>query len=176
MNYEKQAQDFLDLTNTSFNVVFKEHGKHFDTDTDTRDIYTMTLGRGSRSFTFDFGQSITNSGFYAAYSKQKISLDRSLLDLSDAKLKTHIRMNTKAKDFGSVKADKIHRPTEPTAYSVLTCLTKYPVEDFEDFCAEFGYDTDSISALKTYEAVKNEWLNVCALFDEEELEQFQEIQ
>jgi hypothetical protein len=32
---------------------------------------------------------------------------------------------------------------QPTAYDVLTCLTKYDPESFDNFCAEYGYDNDS---------------------------------
>lgn len=67
-------------------------------------------------------------------------------------------------------------PTEPTAYDVLTCLTKYDPGTFENFCSDFGYDSDSRKAYKTYKAVKREWSNVEILWTDEELEQLQEIQ
>jgi len=42
----------------------------------------------------------------------------------------------------------------PTAYDVLACLDTYAEgESFEYFCNSYGYDTDSIKAEKTYEAV-----------------------
>jgi len=42
---------------------------------------------------------------------------------------------------------------EPTLYSVLACLQKYDVGTFEDFCNEFGYDTDNI--FNTYLTIFN---------------------
>jgi hypothetical protein len=54
--------------------------------------------------------------------------------------------------------------TEPTMYDVLTCLTKYDPETFEDFCSEFGYDEDSRKAEKIYNAVVREYKNVERLF------------
>ena len=66
--------------------------------------------------------------------------------------------------------------SEPTPYDVLSCLTKYDPESFGDFCAAYGYDTDSIKAHKTYEAVKNEYQMVCMLWSEEEMEELIEIQ
>lgn len=65
--------------------------------------------------------------------------------------------------------------TPPTPYDILSCLQKYEVGTFENFCGDFGYDTDSIKALKVYEAVKDEYLNIARLFNEDELEQLQEI-
>ncbi len=64
----------------------------------------------------------------------------------------------------------------PSEYDVLACLTKYDPGTFADFCSEYGYDEDSRKAEKTYKSVKDEWLNVCALFSDEELSELQEIQ
>jgi len=75
-------------------------------------------------------------------------------------------------DFGqSIAAED----TPPTMYDILSCLTKYNPETFEDFCGEYGYNTDSINALNTYKAVKREFNGVNRLFNDV-LEQLQEIQ
>ena len=64
----------------------------------------------------------------------------------------------------------------PRAYDVLSTLQKYEVGSFNDFCDDFGYDSDSRTAFKTYKAVMKEWKNVELLFTPEQLEQLQEIQ
>lgn len=64
---------------------------------------------------------------------------------------------------------------EPTMYDILTTLTKYDPETFEDFCSEYGYNTDSIKALNTYKAVQREFNGVNRLFNDI-LEELQEIQ
>jgi hypothetical protein len=64
---------------------------------------------------------------------------------------------------------------EPTMYDILTCLTKYDPENFKFFCSEYGYNEDSIKALKTYKAVQREFKGVNRLFSDV-LEQLQEIQ
>lgn len=75
-------------------------------------------------------------------------------------------------DFGqSIAAED----TPPTMYDILTCLTKYDPETFADFCSEYGYNTDSINAQKTYKAVKREFNGVNRLFNDI-LEELQEIQ
>lgn len=61
-------------------------------------------------------------------------------------------------------------------YDVLAALTKYDPGTFLDFCAEFGYDSDSISALKTYWAVCEEYAGLARIFTREELERLAEIQ
>ena len=65
---------------------------------------------------------------------------------------------------------------EPTMYDVLTCLQKYEIGTFEEFCGDFGYDEDSRSAEKTYKAVSKEYEAMSRMFTESELEQLQEIQ
>jgi hypothetical protein len=68
---------------------------------------------------------------------------------------------------------------EPTLYDVLTCLQKYDVGTFEDFCDIFGYNLDSIlerkKAKTIYKAVVKEFQAMERLFDSEELEVLQLI-
>jgi hypothetical protein len=64
----------------------------------------------------------------------------------------------------------------PNEYDVLACLTKHDPGTFEDFCFDFGYDTDSKKAEKTYNAVKDEYSSVCYLFSTDEIEEMQEIE
>lgn len=129
-NYTEQAENFLQSANTTLTVKFNKYGKHFATDTESRDIYKCILKNSCHKYSFNFGQSIngTNSGEI------------------------------------------------PTAYDILACIEKYPVYDFTEFCADYGYDLDSRTAYKIYKSVKREWENINKLFTEEQLEQLREIQ
>lgn len=128
--YEKQAQDFLNSTNTEFSIEYLRHDKYFDGDKEKRDIYGFTFRRGSRQYSAEFGQSI----FYSQNKKKA------------------------------------------TAYDVLACLQKYDVGTLEDFCRDFCYETDSRRAEKIYNAVLDEYKNVCMLWNEDEVELLKEIQ
>lgn len=68
------------------------------------------------------------------------------------------------------------RKVKPSAYDVLACLTKYDPGTFENFCADYGYDTDSRKAEKVYFAVQNEYAALRRIFTPEQLGQLQEIQ
>ena len=63
----------------------------------------------------------------------------------------------------------------PKPYDVLSGITKYEVGTFENFCDNYGYDTDSRKAYKTYKAVLKEWKNIELLFTPEQIELLQEI-
>ena len=77
-------------------------------------------------------------------------------------------------DFGQSIAGTLI-DEKPTEYDIMTCLQKYEVGTFEDFCSEFGYDEDSRTAERTYKAVVKEYDGVCRIFSDEELEILQEI-
>jgi hypothetical protein len=63
---------------------------------------------------------------------------------------------------------------EPTLHDVLTCLQKYDVGTFEDFCSMFGY-TNEREHGKIYDAVCKEFKAMERLFNSEELEVLQLI-
>lgn len=75
-------------------------------------------------------------------------------------------------DFGQSVANAYK---VPTMYDVLSCMQKYDVGNFENFCEYFGYDTDSKKALETYKAVVKEYAAVKKLFTDDELELLSEI-
>lgn len=165
--YEQTAIDFLKATNTEFKAEFVKNGKHFDDDKEDRDIYQITLKRNGRKFSFRFGQSINNSGEWMVKDGNP-KFTRTFASKSDA-LQFHFKIHSK---FGVKKNPNFKAPT---AYDVLACLTKYDPYTFESFCSDFGYDTDSRKAKKTYKAVVKEWQNVQMLWSNEEIEQLQEI-
>lgn len=65
--------------------------------------------------------------------------------------------------------------TPPTAYDVLACITKSDPGSFEDFCSEYGYDTNSRKAESIHASVCEEWQNVSDFFKPSEIEKLQDI-
>ncbi len=68
--------------------------------------------------------------------------------------------------------------TQPHAYDVLACISgdTYCAETFEDFCADFGYDTDSLKAQDTWKRCAKFAKRLQAFFTADELTQLVEIQ
>ena len=85
--------------------------------------------------------------------------------------------------------DSIYNTTHnitPTCYDILACLTKYDPGDYEDFCLDFGYETETENefgrltrnpnAYKIWKACCHEWEGVKRVFGEDEiLEELREI-
>lgn len=75
---------------------------------------------------------------------------------------------------GAIKWLPVRRKV-PTAYDLLACIENNDPGTFEDFCSNFGYDTDSRRAEAAYKAVQQQWRDVERFFTAEELAEAQEI-
>ena len=88
---------------------------------------------------------------------QRVHLDSRLPVRDKAALETAYYTGTghRAKPAKRMSWDNAPRPVAPTAGSVLYSLlldASGADENFHDWCATYGYDTDSRKALATYEA------------------------
>ena len=81
-------------------------------------------------------------------------------------------------DFWSSIADAEKGIQTVRPYDVLACISgdAYCPETFADFCAEYGYESDSIKALQTFRRCSAFAKRLRAFFTETELEQLQNIQ
>jgi len=186
--YEEQANKFLKDTGTEFKAVFLKHATHFEGETEERDIYLITLKRGDREYTFDFGQSLNDSGLILIHKSNKertrhkgfnipIKLRQAYTTATTPKLKqkarTKIRLYMEKEHFSLSGLDIQFK--QPSAYDVLASLQKYEVGTLKDFCGTFGYDEDSRKAEHIYIAVCKEWDNIKMLYNNKEIEKLQEI-
>lgn len=79
--------------------------------------------------------------------------------------------------MGSGLVDKMGKPKKPTKRDVLHSMIMDNVSNmnFNDFCDEFGYDNDSIKALKIYRDCQEETKAYYNMFDSEEREILREL-
>lgn len=119
-------------------------------------------------YTFDFWNSYSDEEYKALGStKYRRAYDAGQLVFR--------KYDTKLVDDGRGGLKAVKDMRDVTAYDVLTCITKSDPGTFEDFCGEFGYDSDSKRAEQTYFAVQKEWAKVRRFFTPEELAEIQEI-
>ena len=178
--YEKQANDFLARHNMTFSAVligsdcprFCEdaakmknmnevnhfprrshiHGKHYRC-TITRPNKEAHGGRVEVSF-----------DFWNSYADEE---NNWVLEQRFSHTAPHDLL-AKAKRSGWKK-------TTVRAYDLLACVEKYDPGTFEDFCGNFGYDSDSRKAFDVYLAVQDEARKVTRFFTAEEMEELREI-
>lgn len=81
-------------------------------------------------------------------------------------------------DFWSSIADAEKGIKTVRPYDVLACISgeAYTPDTFADFCAEYGYEPDSIRALQTFRRCSAFAKRLRAFFTAAELEQLQDIQ
>lgn len=117
------------------------HRRKFDDDENTRDVYQITLNRAGRSWSFEFGTSLTDS---------------SLVQDSKGPFWDGIRRKI-ANGHSWLKEQRKYRGRSPSLYDVVACLTKCDPGSLANFCGEYGYDADSRKGLELYLAVQNEY-------------------
>ena len=145
--YDKQAKDYLDKYGLKIDWLYMGRSKYFDDDKETRDVYTFVLRRMGRA------------------------ANGELCDIPNAP-----RFSGK---FGNSINDSNEQPGKhPSAYSLLASLSgdvNIP-DNFEDFCSYYGYDTDSIKALKSWKRCDKYAKRLRVFLTKEMQEELQEIQ
>lgn len=167
IEYTEQAEQFLADTGTECSIVYLYTGQYFDCDKESRDVYQFTLTNARGIYSARFGNSIYNTEARALFEKYGSRAPIIGGWSSPRELK-------EAAKYKAMIAQKAYLP--PSAYHVLACLTKNDPGTFADFCADFGYDSDSIKAQKIYFAVQEEWNAIRRMFSNEQIDQLREIQ
>lgn len=166
-NYTKQANDFLNACDASLDIAFR--GKAINTDwkeDKPRNSYNITIKTKRGEMSFVFWDSLHNTEISEMTACKWFERTRN----TRYQYATQYEKRKAAQELKEAKAEAI-----PNAYDVLACLTKYDPGTFEDFCSEFGYNEDSITAVRAYIAVVKEYKQLERIFAAEELEALQEI-
>lgn len=109
--------------------------------------------------------------------EQQLQSEMTADDLACKKYKAHydvLRMHERTNVLRELKSLKTN--AIPTEYDILAAVEKYGYDSFSDFCAEFGYSTDSISARETFLACGEEYAWLRRIFTEEQMEELRKIQ
>ena len=167
-DYQAQAKQFLTDCNATMeiNLVGKEVPTHWRDETKPHNKYQFTIATPKGKYTSYFWDSLYNTEV------SEMTAD----NLACKKYKAHydvLRMHERNNVLRELKSLKAK--AKPTEYDILACLEKYSYDSFSDFCAEFGYSTDSISARETFLACGEEYAGLRRIFTEEQMEKMREI-
>lgn len=179
--YEEEAKKFLADTGTTLEVVkaihqtaplwAKKGEKHGIN-------YTVTLKNKNAIYTFDFWNSIVKAELLQ-FAKDCKTMGNTNNKKGDTVLKF---LEDKGIVTGALRIqtsrliETVEKAIMPTTYDILACLSPLYEDDFHDFCCSFGYEEDSIIALKTFEACKEQDRMLRKLFNQSELSKLEEIQ
>lgn len=190
-DFDKHTSEFLASTNTSISLTLKHIGKHWDDEKHqiipgvSRSVWSVTISRGDLKYTFDFGDSVKQ--LRDDIEKTIKLFDIHSFGMSIAKPIRYVNLKDGSAQAFSLEDESIvvkcldamhSNPslvTKPSAYNILCCLTTDNPGTFEDFCSDYGYDTDSRKAELSYKAVVKEWLNISRIFNESELHTIKEL-
>ena len=143
---------WLEQTKSTMRITFEKTAPFFDDEKQDRDIYSVELSRGGRTYTPQFGQSVACSARWrweSAWATTKYEFGGRPI-------------------YGNYKPNVDRR--QPSAGSVLMCLEYNNPGTFEEFCDEYGYDTDSRKAEKIWRACIDQYLALSAMYSPDELE------
>ena len=95
----------------------------------------------------------------------------------------HYRVTISSKNRGRITFDfwgslnDASKGIDPSVYDVLACISSdvYIPDEFGDFCAEFGYDEDSIKAQQTFRRSDRFAKRLREFLTSAEIEQLSEI-
>ena len=166
--YEDQAKQFLEGCNATMEIKFigKDVPSHWLSETKPHNKYQFTITTPKGKYTSYFWDSLRNTEV------SEMTAD----NLACKKYKAHydvLRMHERTnvlRELKRLKANAI-----PTEYDILSCVEKYSYDSFSDFCSEFGYSTDSISARETFLACGEEYAGLRRIFTEEQMEMLRGI-
>ena len=167
--YEVDANQFLEDTQTELSIVYLYTGKYFADDTEDRDVYQFTLTNARGSYSAKFGDSLNNTK-YNQFTTGKKTCDYK-------------------QDWDFCKANKIHvsasgyimkrKRKEPTSYDILACMDTYCPDTFDEFCDEYGYSDQPLKehdkVMSIFLTCKEQKRGLERIFTNEQLEQLAEI-
>lgn len=159
--YEQKTLRFLEKTNTEVKIepiglVINKDWK----ENKPRMAYEITLFNSKGSYTFVFYDSFKNSEIF------NMDLIKFLKLEYDCRPED---MDLYNRRVAQKELLKLKQSAKPNEYEVLYCLNKINPGTFKQFCLEYGYDEDSISARNIYIGMIEEYKNLQKLFTEEQL-------
>lgn len=138
-----------------------------------KSTYLIDIGKLSKDhddFVEEYKEMVRKKSFNAGLPADLKTIE-SVVHLIDRKINMFIEDARKE----TILLDQADEIIEPTAYDLLTCITKYDPGTFENFCGDFGYDSDSRRAERIYNSCVKEWNDVKSFFTEQELTELAEI-
>lgn len=167
--YTLQAKNFLEKCNAQMTINYMGL-RHSDWDDKTHDFYMVNIvtPRGTMSVNFYdslYNTELKNLPFDKLYEKKHNRYYNSLL------------LHEKTKFINKIKKER--EDNKVTEYDILSSLEKYDVGSMDEFKQEFGYEInnakDMTNFINTYNAVVEQYRDICRCFTTKQIEALREI-
>ncbi len=166
-DYFKVINNFLTAANATCEIKYGGIARNENwKEKDKRNWYDVTITTPNGNMTFIFWDSIYHTE-NSSMTLEQLSTKMYSCRFEDLTTSERIKVRN--------RLAKLSEDAVPTSYDVLSCLQKYDVGTFEDFCDEFGFDTDSHRAEKAYIGCIKEFKDLERIFTEDQLEELREI-
>lgn len=159
-DYQAQAKQFLADCNATMEIKFigKEIPTHWTGGTKPHNKYQFTITTPKGKYTSYYWDSLYNTE----------ASEMTLNDYARKRYKANLDvLNNSEKAIVKKELTSLKASARPTEYDILACMEKYGYDSFSDFCHEFGYSTDSISAREGYLACGEEYAGLRRIFTKE---------
>lgn len=169
MDYEKQAEDFMNECSAKMDIMFVGCMPNcmWD-DKESRNRYSVTITTPKGKMNLDFWDSLNNTWkFKMAHDKDRCARNMYGRYYEGLSITEKARVRDRMRGM--------EQEGRPTYYDILACLESYDPGTFKDFCSEFGYSDDSIKAFKIYTACQEQYADLCRIFTPEQMDKLREI-
>lgn len=141
--------------------------------------YVLTINKNGRDYSFDFYAAIANS--YRFGTKNIKLYGENLSTVKEELKEYHVPDFQVNNEHNPLEFQRIQESTKNHQKYVLTSILGSLVRDincpswFDDFCCEYGFDNDSITAKKIWESVIEQNSKVERCFNSKQLQKLQKL-
>ena len=164
-----QAQEFLKTCNAQMTINYMGL-RTSNWDDRLHDFYMINIVTPRSTMSVNFYDSLYNTEL------KNLPIDK-LYEKRHKRYYDSLLMHEKTKFINKIKKERDE--CKITEYDILASLEKYDVGSIDDFMREFGYEVkklkDMTNILNIYNAVVEQYRNLCRCFTEEQIEQLREI-
>lgn len=167
--YTLQAKRFLENCNAQMTINYMGL-RNSNWDDELHDFYMVNIVTPKGTMTVNFYDSLYNTQL------NNLSFDK-LYEKRTNHYYDSLQLHERTKFIKQIKKEREERKV--TEYDILSSLEKYDVGSMDEFKQEFGYEInnakDLTNFINTYNAVVEQYRDICRCFTTKQIEALREI-
>lgn len=167
--YTLQAKRFLEKCNAKMTINYMGL-RNSNWDDELHDFYMVNIVTPRGTMTVNFYDSLYNTEL------NNLSFDK-LYEKRTNHYYESLQLHERTKFIKQIKKEREDRKV--TEYDILSSLEKYDVGSMDEFKQEFGYEInnakDMTNFINTYNAVVEQYRDICRCFTTKQIEALREI-